>query len=289
MRNVSFPRVLRNPRTALVFFVPFLTLASTASAQQWNGPADTTSVITRTGDVGIGSTAIPASKLDVTGTLEADTRFRLTTANTQLVINEDGDSPDFIRFRPAVGLGFFFSSSGDQPRLVVRAAGKVGIHTKDPATELDVNGTTRTKVLEITGGSDLAEPFVVHGASPVVPGMVVSLDPADPSRLQLSSEAYDRKVVGIISGAGGIQPGMIMGPDAGDPTRHPVAMTGRVYVKADTLNGPIQPGDLLTSSARAGQASRVADYEKAQGAILGKAMTALADGEGMVLVLVSLQ
>jgi hypothetical protein len=34
---------------------------------------------------------------------------------------------------------------------------------------------------------------------------------------------------------------------------------------------------------------RVSDHARAQGAILGKAMTALKDGNGMVLVLVTLQ
>jgi hypothetical protein len=34
---------------------------------------------------------------------------------------------------------------------------------------------------------------------------------------------------------------------------------------------------------------KVADYRRAQGAILGKAMSSLASGKGLVLVLVSLQ
>jgi hypothetical protein len=34
---------------------------------------------------------------------------------------------------------------------------------------------------------------------------------------------------------------------------------------------------------------KVSDHLKAQGAILGKAMTALSEGQGMVLVLVTLQ
>ena len=58
---------------------------------------------------------------------------------------------------------------------------------------------------------------------------------------------------------------------------------------ADTANGPIKPGDLLTTSATPGYAMKVADHAKAQGAILGKAMTGLKAGQGFVLVLVSLQ
>jgi hypothetical protein len=68
-----------------------------------------------------------------------------------------------------------------------------------------------------------------------------------------------------------------------------VALTGRVYVLADASNGPIQPGDLLTTSATPGRAMMVTDFQRARGAILGKAMSGLNSGKGLVLVLVSLQ
>jgi len=58
----------------------------------------------------------------------------------------------------------------------------------------------------------------------------------------------------------------------------------------DASSGAIEPGDLLTTSARPGHAMRVDDHARAVGAILGKAMSPLDDGErGLVLVLVSLQ
>jgi hypothetical protein len=60
-------------------------------------------------------------------------------------------------------------------------------------------------------------------------------------------------------------------------------------VQADTSNGIIKPGDLLTTSSQPGHAMKVTDHVRAAGAILGKAMTALNDGSGMVLVLVTLQ
>jgi hypothetical protein len=60
-------------------------------------------------------------------------------------------------------------------------------------------------------------------------------------------------------------------------------------VQADASNGAIEPGDLLTTSTLPGHAMKVIDPARAQGAIIGKAMTALAAGKGMVLVLVSLQ
>jgi hypothetical protein len=62
-----------------------------------------------------------------------------------------------------------------------------------------------------------------------------------------------------------------------------------VYAWADASYGSIEAGDLLTTSATAGHAMKVSDHRRAQGAIIGKALTALDEGTGLVLVLVSLQ
>jgi hypothetical protein len=157
----------------------------------------------------------------------------------------------------------------------------------------DFNGDGRitTQELQITGGSDLSEQFDVNPIrTEVKSGMVVSIDPQKPGDLQVSTEAYDKKVAGIISGANGVKPGMLMGQRGTEADgAYPVALTGRVYCWADSSNGPIEPGDLLTTSTVPGHAMRVSDYPKAQGAILGKAMSQLDSGKGMVLVLVTLQ
>jgi hypothetical protein len=62
-----------------------------------------------------------------------------------------------------------------------------------------------------------------------------------------------------------------------------------VYVWADASAGPIRPGDLLTTSDTPGYVMKVSDYARAQGAIIGKAMSSLESGQGLILVLVSLQ
>jgi len=157
----------------------------------------------------------------------------------------------------------------------------------------DGKGRVVTDVLQITGGSDLSESFDIDAGpthDAIEPGLVVSIDPVNAGKLVVTDRAYDRRVAGIVSGAGGVAPGMVMG-QAGTLAsgEHPVALTGRVYVKADAGNGAIQPGDLLTTSTVPGHAMRVDDPARAQGAILGKAMTSLESGRGMVLVLVGLQ
>jgi hypothetical protein len=191
---------------------------------------------------------------------------------------------------------------------------------------VDNAGVTHTKVLEILGGSDLSERFDVgtgnvgwdteknqatrdarddrrgavgsHAApagmsepvSGVAPGMVVSIDPDREGKLVVSRTTYDRRVAGVISGAGGVKPGMLMGQDGTAASgASPVALTGRVYCLATANNGPIEPGDLLTTSSLPGHAMRVDDHARAQGAVLGKAMGSLKHGEGLVLVLVGLQ
>ncbi|UCC31340.1 MAG: hypothetical protein JSU86_03505, partial [Phycisphaerales bacterium] len=178
------------------------------------------------------------------------------------------------------------------------------------------DGITNTRVLQIHGGADLSEGFDVRGlpagsgnetasfseegqsqtpvprTADVIPvaGMVVSIDSEDPGKLVVSNQPYDRKVAGIISGAGGVNPGMLMGQDGSDADGdYPVALTGRVYCLCDATSGAIELGDLLTTSDTPGHAMKVIDHARAQGAMIGKAMSSLPEGTGLVLVLVSLQ
>jgi hypothetical protein len=158
--------------------------------------------------------------------------------------------------------------------------------TNQPLSIVARDATVRQ--ITITGGADLAEPFAMsHGG--VDPGSVVVIDDQNPGKLKQSTSAYDKKVAGIVSGANGIKPGISMIDEAQLEAGENVALSGRVYVKADTSAGAIEPGDLLTTSNNAGRAMKAADHDQSRGAIIGKAMTGLADGDGMVLVLVTLQ
>jgi hypothetical protein len=142
--------------------------------------------------------------------------------------------------------------------------------------------------LTIRGGADLAEPFAISSADVPAGGLVV-IDSAQPGRLRLSSQSYDRKVAGIVSGANGIQPGISMVQESALEAGRNVALSGRVYALVDASAAPVEPGDLLTTSDTPGHAMKVTDHARAQGAIVGKAMGRLAQGKGLVLVLVSLQ
>ena len=147
---------------------------------------------------------------------------------------------------------------------------------------------TEVKTLRITGGADLAEPFQMKEEK-LAKGSVVVIDDEHPGRLKRSRSAYDTRVAGIISGANGVNPGIALHQEGVVEGGQNVALSGRVYVQADAAFGAIKPGDLLTTSDTPGHAMKVTEHGKAQGAILGKAMSALREGKGMVLVLVTLQ
>ena len=178
------------------------------------------------------------------------------------------------------------SNNGGQ--IILRKADGTDSITLDAEHGVGGSGRIITPVIQITGGSDLSESFDISGT--FRPGYVVCIDARNPGKLVVSANAYDRTVAGVISGAKGIHPGMLMGQRGSEADgKLPVALTGRVYVWADASAGPIQPGDLLTSSDTPGHAMKVVDYHKAHGAVIGKAMTSLGMGRGLVLALVSLQ
>jgi hypothetical protein len=150
------------------------------------------------------------------------------------------------------------------------------------------SGNFSVKTLTIRGGADLAEPFEFSGPD-IAKGSVLVIDDEQAGKLKLSTRAYDTRVAGIVSGANGVNPGISLHQDGVFENGQNVALSGRVYVQADAAFGAIKPGDLLTTSDTPGHAMKVANHAQAQGAILGKAMSPLQEGKGMVLVLVTLQ
>jgi len=175
-----------------------------------------------------------------------------------------------------------------QGHMTIKGNGNVGIGTTTPQAKLDVAGTIRSQVLTITGGADIAEPFKLSSGD-IPKGAVVVIDEQNPGHLKLSTASYDTRVAGVVSGANGIKPGISLHQEGVVEGGENVALSGRVYVQADAATGAIKPGDLLTTSETPGHAMKVLDHTKAQGAILGKAMSSLKEGKGTVLMLVTLQ
>jgi hypothetical protein len=266
------------------------------------GPPPSTNgvLITTAGNVGIGSAApLAGYRLDVGGqtVIRAGGNgggfVAFGTPNSETGMTISGNNRADVRFDGASlklvagpgGVGPPSSANG----VAITTAGNVGIGTANPAAKLEVIGRTRTGSLEVTAGSDLAEPFDTEVDVTVEPGSVMVIDAANPGRLKMSGRSYDTGVAGIVSGAGGVKPGITLQQEGVLEGSSLVAIAGRVYCKADARGGPIQPGDLLTTSDVKGHAMKATDRERSHGAIIGKAMTALTEGTGLVLVLVNLQ
>ncbi len=227
--------------------------------------------VANNGNVGIGSVN-PVGKLEVV----AQDALRL------------------IGYQPFLTL--YDSSAGYAADRIQSAGGDLIFFTQNYMSGADLNayaklfnsGNFSVKSLTIRGGADVAEPFELT-SNDIPKGSVVVIDDQHAGKLKLSAEAYDTRVAGIVSGANGINPGIALHQEGVMEGGQNVALSGRVYVQADATFGAIKPGDLLTTSDTPGHAMKVANHGKAQGAILGKAMSSLNQGKGMVLVLVTLQ
>lgn len=136
-------------------------------------------------------------------------------------------------------------------------------------------------------GADCAEEFDIDESQPLDPGSVMRI--SDGGRLRCCTEAYDRRVAGVISGAGNYHSGIVMDSRQGHPHRTTVALTGKVYCRIDANYSPVDVGDLLTTSATLGHAMKATDPSRAFGATLGKALQPLKAGTGLIPILVALQ
>jgi len=244
------------------------------------------------GNVGIGTTT-PSSALEVAnGAVRTDgSPLLCNTASAGFFAN------DGLYNGSSALTGTWGINGGDGPGLWGYYGGTLGAFAPniialswDSSGDIWVSNNCSVGTLTIRGGADLAEPFNISSSQgEVSEGAVVVIDEQNPGHLKLSDSAYDVRVAGVVSGANGINPGIQMHQQGILEGGKNVALTGRVYVQADASNGAIRPGDMLTTSSTPGHAMKVRDHARAAGAILGKAMTGLSDGKGMVLVLVTLQ
>ena len=148
----------------------------------------------------------------------------------------------------------------------------------------------------ITGGPDVAEWIKTTGPS-LSAGDVLVIDVNAAQSLKKSDKPYSTLVAGIIS----TDPGFIAGYYLEDRRKivnlsiadmekagyRMLALAGRVPCKVINENGPIEVGDLLTTSSTPGYAMKATDPKI--GTILGKALEPLRSEKGKIIVLVTLQ
>jgi len=264
------------------------------------------SVITETagGNVGLG-TASPAGKLHVSGTGTQLSIFQSTdNGAVQFRLKSNSTNRRFVALNSAdsVQSQIIFNDNGAfefvgptvaAQRLSILSSGNVGIGTTNPQSKLDVAGDINVTGNAVIGGNiaakyqDVAE--WVQARKPIAPGTLVILDSGFANAVVPSGRAYDTRVAGVISA----RPGVILG-EAGSG-KVLVATTGRVRVMADATRNPIKIGDLLVTSDKPGVAMKSLPIIvrgvriHRPGTIVGKALEPLANGQGRILVLLSLQ
>jgi len=251
------------------------------------------------GDVGIGFSA-PLTRVDVAGTAQTlngarrvmrllDDTAMAAGVGAGLDLGGKTDAATYAPFANVKGLKST-ATSGD-------ASGKfvIGVNVAGTVTDkvtVDSTGMSLTGDLVVSGNvaakyQDVAEwvPATVH----MEPGTVVILNREHENEVMPSARAYDTAVAGVVSA----QPGVILGV-AGD-SKAQIATTGRVKVHVDANRGPIAIGDLLVTSDKPGTAMKSQPVDLGgiaihrPGTVIGKALQPLAQGEGEILVLLSLQ
>jgi hypothetical protein len=179
------------------------------------------------------------------------------------------------------------SSGALQERLRVDSRGFVGIGTIAPSALLHVAGNVQVDGNIAAKYQDVAE--WVKSEKSLTPATVVVIDPGEPNRVTASSSAYDARVAGVVSA----KPGLLLGEGGEDMAK--VAHSGRVKVKVDAAYGAIAVGDLLVTSPNPGHAMRSEPVTVGgtaihrPGTLIGKALESLHEGEGEILVLLTLQ
>jgi hypothetical protein len=137
------------------------------------------------------------------------------------------------------------------------------------------------------GSADFAE-MLPQGQDDLEPGDVLAI--GKNGKMVRSTTANQTSVMGVYS----TEPGFVGGASwieegqAEDEDKIPLAIVGVVPVKASAENGVITPGDLLVSASIPGHAMKAGE-SPAVGTVLGKALEALEDGTGLILMLVMLQ
>jgi hypothetical protein len=194
------------------------------------------------------------------------------------------------------GNGFLLGTSNTAPliigtnnldRIHILADGKVGINTTNPTATLEVNGTIKATSVIGAVYQDVAE--WVPATNKMEPGTVVVLNRQRKNEVMPSVKAYDTAVAGVVSA----QPGLLLGVESDSKAR--IATTGRVKVRVDATDGPIEVGDLLVTSDKSGMAMKSKPFDfggisiHRPGTLIGKALEPIEGGEGEILVLLSLQ
>ncbi|EDX85319.1 hypothetical protein S7335_3018 [Synechococcus sp. PCC 7335] len=181
-----------------------------------------------------------------------------------------------------------FYYKAEKAALVIGEQGNPGhikVQNSGSKETIHLNGETGDIIL---ANADCAEEFDL--LEEMDPGTVMVIDAV--GKLKECTDAYDKKVAGVISGAGQYKPGIVLDRQATRNTegiRMPLALMGKVYCKVTAEETPIEVGDLLTTSSLPGHAMKAGDPLQAFGTVIGKALSPMPSGTGLIPILIALQ
>jgi hypothetical protein len=240
---------------------------------------------TNTGKVAVGTTS-PSRKFQVSGDA-----VRFERSGQSIEVNPNyalGNTHAAIAILENVPLRFILYDNVTSLMVMhLDTTGNVGIGTTTPSTRLHVVGDVTVTGNIAAKYQDVAE--WVPARRPMPAGTVMVLDTERSNQVMASSSAYDTRVAGVISET----PGILLGEAGEGKTK--VASTGRVKVRVDATQKPIRVGDLLVTSDSQGMAMRSEPLDLGgipihrPGTIIGKALEPMTDGEGEILILLTLQ
>jgi len=194
------------------------------------------------------------------------------------------------------GNGLAIGTSGTNPlilgtsstaRLTIDGSGNMTVGSSSAPVAATFHGTLSADQVIGASYQDVAE--WVPATEKMRPGTVVVLDREHENTVMPSMHGYDTAVAGVVSE----KPGVILG--AASDGKAQIATTGRVKVHVDATAAAIVIGDLLVTGKKRGTAMKSVPLDLGgvpihrPGTVIGKALEALPNGEGDILVLLSLQ
>jgi hypothetical protein len=235
---------------------------------------------------------------------------------------DKGGGPGVIASDPAFDLSDIYLRSNDEAYIFksydpsASSSFRVYDDRTDVQLNLDSTGNLAIDGVYTAGGADYAELIDVEGTEDAYePGDVLVISDEVDRAVELSAAPNSTRVIGVYS----TDPGFVAGTDTPEEQiareervlaeagveegselsaaqiqlietsdgKIEVAIAGIVPVKVTDENGPIQRGDLLTTSSTPGVAMKATNPQI--GTVLGKAMGVLESGTGVIEVLIMLQ
>lgn len=192
-----------------------------------------------------------------------------TACNTDMVLSTDSATDE-----TAIVFGTVTTNSTSGNIILQWAQGTAGA-----GTSTIVRAGSHMKAYRVDG-ADLAEIYYSKSGA-ILPGTLVSIDPSIEAGVKKTASAYDRNLLGVVT----TKPGQVLADsNGGVGVPVGVALTGRVPVRVNGENGPIEPGDPLTSSSTPGVAMKATRA----GYIIGRALTNFSGKEeGTILAFVN--